>query len=59
LIVDNCYSRAKTLITDNLHVLKRIASELLEKETLDSKDIDRILEECRAIAFDQTPGVLG
>lgn len=59
LIVDDCYSRAKTLITDNLHVLKRIASELLEKETLDSKDIDRILEECRAIASDQIPGVIG
>lgn len=57
-IVEECYSRTRTLIADNLHVLKRIAQELLEKETLDNKDIDRILEECRAVATNQPPGAL-
>jgi len=57
-IIEECYLRTKTLIADNLHVLKRIAKELLEKETLDTKDIDRILEECRPVATTQSPGAL-
>ena len=37
------YEKTNTLIRDHLDALHRIASALLERETLDSKDLDEIL----------------
>jgi cell division protease FtsH len=42
-IVTGAYEKANQLITDNLDTLHRMAKALLEKETLDSKDIDDIM----------------
>jgi cell division protease FtsH len=44
-IVTGAYDRATRLIKDNIDALHRMANALLEKETLDSKDIDIIMEE--------------
>lgn len=44
-IINTAYTKASQLIKDNLETLHQIASALLEKETLDSKDIDQIMEE--------------
>jgi len=42
-IVTNAYNKAKKLIKDNIDTLHHMAKALLEKETLDSKDIDEIM----------------
>ena len=42
-IVEENYQRAKTILTEHLDLLNRIAQTLLEKETLDLKDLDRII----------------
>ena len=42
LVMEN-YERAKRLLTENMVTLKKLAEALLEKEVLDSSDIDNIL----------------
>jgi len=42
-IVTGAYKKARQLIKDNLDTLHRMANALLEKETLDSDDIDEIM----------------
>jgi cell division protease FtsH len=42
-IVTDAYANASQLISDNLDILHNMAVALLEKETLDSKEIDRIM----------------
>jgi cell division protease FtsH len=37
------YERAKRLLTENMATLKGLAQALLEKEVLDSSDIDQII----------------
>ena len=44
-IVTGSYKKTSQLIKDNLDTLHRMANDLLEKETLDSMDIDKIMEE--------------
>jgi cell division protease FtsH len=46
-IVTGAYEKASQLIKDNLDTLHHMAEALLEKETLDSGDIDKIMEEVR------------
>jgi len=41
--VTGAYERASLLIKDNLDTLHSMANGLLEKETLDSSDIDEIM----------------
>ena len=43
LIVEN-YERATTLIRDNMKTLKALAEALLEKESLDAPEIERIVQ---------------
>ncbi len=43
-IVLDANSRVATLLQDNIEVLKAVADELLEKETIMLEDIDRIME---------------
>jgi cell division protease FtsH len=43
LIVEN-YERAKSLITTNMKALKALAEALLEKESLDAPEIERIVQ---------------
>jgi cell division protease FtsH len=42
-ILAESYTRAKDLLKSNLHVLHKMAETLLEREVLDSKEIDEIL----------------
>jgi len=42
-LVDQAYRRAKEVLTDNRHVLDNIASMLVEKETVDSDELQEIL----------------
>ncbi|MEN2998031.1 MAG: ATP-dependent zinc metalloprotease FtsH, partial [Brevinematia bacterium] len=42
-IVNHCYSKALALVKDNVAKLKELAKELIEKETLSSEDIEKIL----------------
>jgi cell division protease FtsH len=46
-IVTGAYDRATSLIKDNLDSLHRMANALLEKETLDGGDIDKIMGEAK------------
>ncbi len=43
-IIDECYSKAKKVLTENVDLLKTIAKYLLEIETLTKEDIDEINE---------------
>jgi len=42
-IVTSSYEKAKRLIIENINALHRLASALLEKESLDGKEIDEII----------------
>lgn len=42
-IVDGSYSKAHQLIEDNMDILHNMATALLERETLNSEDIDEII----------------
>lgn len=44
-IVDENYQRSRTLLTEHRQLLEKIARMLLEKETLDLKDVDQIIAE--------------
>ena len=43
-IVSESYERAKTLLSENLDTLHRIAQALLERETLEEEDINRLIK---------------
>jgi cell division protease FtsH len=43
-IVDDCYQRAKELITKNRDKLERIAENLLKFETLTGEEVSRIMQ---------------
>jgi cell division protease FtsH len=44
LVVDS-YERTKRVLTEHIHTLKALAEALLEKEVLDSLEIDRIINQ--------------
>jgi cell division protease FtsH len=46
-IVTEAYEDAKKLLKENFDILENLAKRLLEKETLDATEIDRIIEETR------------
>ncbi len=52
-IVTGSYSKTSQLIRDNMDTLKKMAEALLEKETLDSSDIEEIMGNGRASAQDE------
>ena len=54
-IVTDSYSKTSELIKDNIDVLTRMAEALLEKETLDSGDIDQIMGR-NTPATEEAPG---
>ena len=53
-IVTGAYDMTKQLIQDNLDTLHRMAKALLEKETLDGKDIDAIMKGAGIQAKEET-----
>ena len=54
-IVENCYEQTKAILTEHLDILHAIAQELLEKETLQKKDIDSIIESIKPGLISTTP----
>jgi len=64
-IVLDARDKVITLLGENLHILKAIAAQLLEKETIMLEDIDRIIDEHRqaqgiaAATAPATPGEAG
>ncbi|MDR7433670.1 MAG: ATP-dependent zinc metalloprotease FtsH [Armatimonadota bacterium] len=44
-IVDECYEKAKRILTENRDKLERVATALLEKESLEGEELTRLLEE--------------
>jgi cell division protease FtsH len=49
-LVTDAYAKTSNLIKDNLEVLHQLAGALLEKETLDGKQIEEILVRMRKTA---------
>ena len=47
-IVDEQYELAKQLLSDNRDMLEYIAKQLLEKETLDEKEFEEMMNEVRS-----------
>ena len=43
-IMDECYSRAETLLKENIEKLHLIAGELMEKETLEAEEFEALLK---------------
>jgi len=56
-IVKGAYDRAYTLIKDNLDTLHRMATALLERETLDGEDINKIMAEAEASSKEEAEAV--
>ncbi len=42
-IIDTCYTRARNLISANIEKLNLMAEALLERETLDEEDVDKLM----------------
>jgi cell division protease FtsH len=42
-IVTECYENAKKILSDNIEILNRLAKELLEKEVLNTSELDEII----------------
>ena len=49
-IVENCLSRAESLLKENEYRLDKLAKALLEKESLNARDIEELMEEESATA---------
>lgn len=49
-IIEESYSRVRTLLSDNLGVLHNLATQLIEKENLSGDEVDRIINETVATA---------
>ncbi len=43
-IIQECYNRAKEILTTHIELLHRVAKELLDKEVLDGADVDVIVK---------------
>jgi cell division protease FtsH len=43
-LVDECYERSRAIVRSRQKQLERIAAELIEKETLDREDLERLLQ---------------
>lgn len=44
-IIDSCYETAKGILSSRRDLMDRITSELLEKEIIDSEDLDRLMRD--------------
>ncbi len=48
-IVTTAYESAKTLLTENREILEIFANNLLERETMETEEIDKMVEEAKAV----------
>jgi cell division protease FtsH len=56
-IVDDNYQRSRNLLTTHYQLLERIANMLLERETLDLKDVDKIIAEIEPELLSKIPEI--
>ena len=54
-IIDTQYEFAKNLLTENKDMLEYIAKELLEKETLDQAEFEKLMDNVRRIRNGESP----
>jgi cell division protease FtsH len=54
-IVEDNYERAQGILREHQDILTRIAEGLLEKETLDLRDVDKIIEELKPELMEKIP----
>lgn len=52
-LIHNAYEKAKTIITENRDKLELIAQTLLERETLDGRDVEEIVEHGRILSDEE------
>ncbi|MFH1487859.1 MAG: ATP-dependent zinc metalloprotease FtsH [Pseudomonadota bacterium] len=57
-IITGAYKKTNQLINENVDTLHRMANALLEKETLDGKDIDAIMGKTTVVKAGEETGVL-
>ncbi len=50
-LVDRSYQRAKTVLEENVDILHQLAEELLEKETVQGKELDDLIYKLRPEGF--------
>jgi cell division protease FtsH len=43
-LIDEAYSRASVILSENRELLDRIAQALLDRETIDREDLDRLVK---------------
>jgi cell division protease FtsH len=55
-IVTESYAKTCKILKDNIEILHKMAKELLEKETLDTRDIDKILGGLKPASGTKTKG---
>lgn len=51
-IIDDCYAKAKKMISDNMEVLEKSAALLLEKEKVTREEFEALFESEKKIVFD-------
>ncbi|HQA82783.1 MAG TPA: ATP-dependent zinc metalloprotease FtsH [Syntrophales bacterium] len=54
-IVTDCYNDAQKLLSDNIETLHRIAGALLEKEVLNTEELDQLIDGGRSAKKEATP----
>jgi cell division protease FtsH len=54
-IISDCYGKAKAIISDNMDILHRAASLLMEKEKLTGKEFDALFREKQAVSAADLP----
>jgi cell division protease FtsH len=55
-IVTDAYDKTCQILKDNIDILHRMAGALLEKETLDSRDIDELMSDAKVPSESETAG---
>jgi len=53
-IIDSCYTNAYHLLETNIDKLHRLAEALLERETVEADEVDRLLSDSSPTPADQT-----
>ncbi|HBY56847.1 MAG TPA: cell division protein FtsH [Candidatus Atribacteria bacterium] len=52
-IIESAYTRAKDILTKNKRKLKKIARKLIERETLDGKELDNLLNGIKLVKLNE------
>ena len=56
-IIDSCYQKAKTILSERRELMDKIAGVLLEREVLDAEDFDRLMNDDKADMPEDLPEI--